>query len=289
MINLNSYNGDSISFLQEVVNSKKRGKGEQFPFYKDRITLLFPVLKSAYHVYDAAFTSNDLLYLVPLSSIDTNQKDDLLKLYKYGSKPFIKLKNAIISLPNDYELNTCQYCTINDVNTLDHIVPKESFPEFVVHPKNLIPVCSECNSYKSNKWIKDGNFEFINLYLHKLPYQQFLHVDLKYVNNTFSVKYFLKNTHNIDAILFNIIKNHYDNLKLLNRFQGKANQIISEFENTIRGSLIKLSLKDSLECAKATITYEQSRLGMNHYENVLKLTLCDSLAFMEYCRDKGYR
>lgn len=289
MINLNSYSGDSILFLQEVINSKKRGKGEQFPFYKDRIKLLIPFLSNAYKVYDTAFTSNKLLYLAPLPSINANQKDDLLKLYKYGSKPFIRLKNAIISLPNDYELNTCQYCTINDVNTLDHIVPKECFPEFVVHPKNLIPVCSECNSYKSNKWVKGGNFEFINLYLHKLPYQQFLYVDLKYTNSTFSVKYFLKNTHNIDAILFNIIKNHYDNLKLLNRFQGKANQVISEFENTVRGSLIKLSLKDSLECAKATIIYEQSRLGMNHYENVLKLTLCSSLAFMEYCSDKGYK
>lgn len=72
-------------------------------------------------------------------------------------------------------MDTCQYCTLNSVNTLDHIIPKENYPEYAVHPKNLFPACSQCNSKKSNKWLdNNNNFEFINLYSHDLPNLQYL-------------------------------------------------------------------------------------------------------------------
>ncbi|MFW1989540.1 HNH endonuclease [Acinetobacter baumannii] len=289
MINLNVYKNSSISFLELVINSKKKGRNESIPYYKDRIKLLVPFLEKSYKIYDTAFIENKLYSLSAIPNIDPHEKEDLLKLYNYSSKPFVKLKNTIISLPNNRELNTCQYCTINDVNTLDHIIPKENFPEFVVHPKNLIPVCSQCNSFKSDKWIKNGGFEFLNLYLHILPMQQFLFVDISYNNFTFDVKFYLKNKNGIDAILFNIIENHYTNLKLLERFNNKSNEIISEFENSIIGSLTKLSLSDALECSKATIGLERIRLGFNHFENVLKLELCEGLAFRQYCYSKGYK
>ncbi|KXO84078.1 HNH endonuclease [Acinetobacter venetianus] len=289
MINLSVYKYSSISFLEMVVQSKKKGRNENIPYYKDRIKLLVPFLEKSYQKYDAAFIVGRLCDLSAVSNINLNEKEDLLKLYNYSSKPFINLKNALISLPNNRELNTCQYCTINDVNTLDHIMPKENFPEFVVHPKNLIPVCSQCNSFKSNKWLKNGNFEFLNLYLHILPIQQFLFVNVNYSNSTFDIKFFLKNKNGIDSVFFNIIENHYNNLKLLERFNSKSNEIVSEFENSIAGSLTKLSLEDALECSKATIDLERIRLGFNHYENVLKLELCKGEAFRQYFNLKGYK
>ena len=44
--------------------------------------------------------------------------------------------------------NLCPYCGQRVVATLDHYLPKSAFPDFSVHPHNLIPCCRDCNSSK---------------------------------------------------------------------------------------------------------------------------------------------
>lgn len=289
MINLATYQHPSSSFLQAVIDSKRKGRNEVAPYYKDRIILLVPRLIPAYQEYDSAFSQLTLHTVIAKVSFNSLEKADALKLYNYNSKPFTHLKNLIISRPNNYEINTCQYCTINSINTLDHIMPKDDYPEFAVHPKNLIPACSQCNSYKTNKWLNGGIFEFLNPYFHYLPLQQFLFANINYTNNTFEVSFYLSNPNNtIDAALFSIIQNHYRNLHLLERFKSKANEIISEFENTIIGNLTRLNLFDALHCARTTVQLEQARLGFNHFEAIIKLELCNGVAFQQYCKVKGY-
>ena len=223
MINLNPFQDSSTGFLNEVVSSKKKRKNETPPFYKDRIIPLSKMMLPAYQIYDAAFLQNTLHTVTASINFTSDQKSDVLKLYNYDSKPFTKLKNEIISRPNNYEVHTCQYCTISSINTLDHIMPKENYPEFVVHPKNLFPACSQCNGYKSTKWMTGGVFEFLNPYIHRLPTEQFLFANVNYVHGTFDVRFYLDNSnHLIPTYLFNVIQNHYRNLHLLERFKNES-------------------------------------------------------------------
>lgn len=289
MINLTSYQKSSASFLTLVINSKRKGKDETPPYYKDRILNLSPIILQAYSIYDTAFLYNNLHTVTSNINFSDSQKSDALKLYKYDTRPFTILKNAIITRPNNYELHTCQYCAINSINTLDHIMPKDDFPEFAVHPKNLFPACSQCNSYKSTKWMTNGVFEFLNPYLHLLPSEQFLFASVNYLNNTFDVSFYLNNPNNIiPSYLFNIIQNHYRNLHLLDRYRKESFKIISEFENTIRGALTVQSLNDALNCARITVQLNQAQFGFNHFENILKLELCNGIAFRQYCQAMGY-
>ncbi|PSE42920.1 HNH endonuclease [Acinetobacter nosocomialis] len=289
MINLTSYQNSSASFLTLVINSKRKGKDETPPYYKDRILSLSPIILQAYSVYDTAFLHNNLHTVTSTIKFSDSQKSDALKLYKYDTRPFTILKNTIITRPNNYELHTCQYCAINSINTLDHIMPKDDFPEFAVHPKNLFPACSQCNSYKSTKWMTNGVFEFLNPYLHLLPSEQFLFASVNYLNNTFDVSFYLNNSNNIiPSYLFNIIQNHYRNLHLLDRYRKESFKIISEFENTIRGALTAQSLNDALNCARITVQLNQAQFGFNHFENILKLELCNGIAFRQYCQAMGY-
>ena len=289
MINLNPFQDSSTEFLNEVVSSKKKRKDETHPFYKDRIVALSEMMLPAYQLYDAAFLQNNLHTVSASITFTSDQKSDVLNLYNYNSKPFTKLKNKIISRPNNYEVHTCQYCTINSINTLDHIIPKENYPEFVVHPKNLFPACSQCNSYKSTRWMTDGVFEFLNPYLHYLPTEQFLFVNINYVNDTFDVNFRLDNSNNlIPSYLFNVIQNHYRNLHLLERFKDVSYKIISEFDNSIQGSLTTQNLNNALDSARASIPFNQATFGLNQFENVLKLELCNGVAFRQYCQTQGY-
>lgn len=289
MIKLIGYQHCSIDFLNKVVGSKRLRQNELPPFYKHRIIDLIPMVSPAYQVYDIAFLQNQLHTVTASVSFTPDQKADALQLYDYSTKPFTILKNAIITLPNNYEVYTCQYCTIGSINTLDHIMPKDDYPEFVVHPKNLIPVCSQCNSYKSEKWITNGIHEFLNPYLNILPRDQFLFANINYVNDTFEVNFELRNPNfAIPIYLFNVIQNHYRNLHLLERFKNQSSKIISEFENSIKGSLTNQSLDQAIDCARATARFNQGILGFNHFENIIKLELCNGVAFRQYCQVMGY-
>jgi hypothetical protein len=46
------------------------------------------------------------------------------------------------------ENGTCPLCAHRDVSTLDHYLPKSSFPLLAVVPDNLVPSCKDCNSAK---------------------------------------------------------------------------------------------------------------------------------------------
>jgi 5-methylcytosine-specific restriction endonuclease McrA len=44
----------------------------------------------------------------------------------------------------------CPFCGHRDVSTLDHQLPKATYPLLAVIPDNLVPACSECNHRKND-------------------------------------------------------------------------------------------------------------------------------------------
>ncbi|MEV6929697.1 HNH endonuclease signature motif containing protein [Dactylosporangium sp. NPDC051485] len=48
-------------------------------------------------------------------------------------------------------LGRCPFCGHRDVATLDHQLPKSSYPLLAVVPDNLVPACSDCNHLKNNR------------------------------------------------------------------------------------------------------------------------------------------
>src|SRR5690606_726271 len=104
----------------------------------------------------------------------------------------------------------CQYCTISSGNTLDHILPQNDFPEFVVNHMNLLPICGDCNSTKNRFFLNDdGERIFLNLYTDILPQQQYLFVNIDFNNDIVSVDFYLNNRNIIDISLYNLIYRHF--------------------------------------------------------------------------------
>jgi 5-methylcytosine-specific restriction endonuclease McrA len=44
----------------------------------------------------------------------------------------------------------CPFCGHRDVSTLDHQLPKASYPLLAITPDNLVPACSDCNHRKND-------------------------------------------------------------------------------------------------------------------------------------------
>lgn len=91
-------------------------------------------------------------------------KDALINLYISASLGSAHGDHIIPIRDND--LAYCPYCfSISRPTTLDHYLPKSTYPEFAVYPCNLVPMCSKCQLVKGENCIDStGNKMFIHPY-----------------------------------------------------------------------------------------------------------------------------
>jgi hypothetical protein len=276
MLKIKPYEEDSFSFYEDVVNSKRNTRNK--PKLKDELESISNPQSSYFESYDEAFHSNSLA-IIEAVMYDDNNKANLKALYSYRNKKIQELKNLLTRHPlhKEHILNTCQNCTINEADTMDHILGQTEFPEFSVHPKNLFPCCSVCNKKKSDRYVNDEGAQlFLNLFLDELPQSQYLHVEF---GDNWLPRFRLEQPRDVPNNVFNLIERHYEQLCLLTRFRDSSNEIISSLRSTIkvfggvgiRGKIEELCLE--LEPV----------LGYNHRQIVLTRALGSSKEFIIDC------
>lgn len=62
-------------------------------------------------------------------------------------KPARKIYDQILSLA---PIGRCPFCGLGYASTLDHYLPKNSYPQLSVTPENLVPSCKDCNTGKGS-------------------------------------------------------------------------------------------------------------------------------------------
>jgi hypothetical protein len=275
MKNLNPYSKKSIDFFDKVLNSK------QDTAYVSRVNSLRINLVTQLTNYDSQFNSNSLVLASPVGYSGQN-KTDLGKLYGYKRKAFRELETELTTNSNNRRNNTCQNCTLEAINSFDHILPQTEFIEFVVHPKNLFPSCTTCNSHKSKIWRKNGKTLFLNLYLDTLPQVQYLFVEIRITSNLIEPTFYLQNLQNINPDFYELLENHYSKLHLYRRFKEKSGNVIEEIENSIKPyKNSSLSKSDLIFLIKAKIKLDQDSFGINYWKSILELELINNNSFID--------
>lgn len=277
MRNLKYSERDCLDFHKAVVSSKNVTKLD--PTLKNRLSAIENDIELLYDNYKIKFDSNSLEKTVS-KSFPENNKNDLLSLYNYKSKLIQKLKTEITTTETNRIINTCQNCSLSEINSFDHILPKEEFSEFVVNPLNLFPSCTICNSYKGKIWNQNGNKIYLNLYLDNLPQLQYLFVDIEYEKNTFGLKFYLENKFGIDDELFSLIKSHYERLHLLKRFSDNGDKVISPLRNKIKPYLKLLDINEIKSTSIETSNLNRTVFGFNYWESILELSLINNKDFI---------
>ena len=278
MRNLDMYNEDAFDFYLEVFSKKQNSKID--PEYKKRLKLLEGNMKPLYQAYDACVLGNTLTAL-RANGYTGQEKTDLLKMYSFNSSTMRKLLTKLTTTSNKRKIAFCQNCSVGEVGSFDHFVPKDEFPEFSVNPKNLFPSCAKCNSYKGAAWRDAGRSLFLNLYLDMLPNKQYLFVDIADGGGVVQVDYFLKNSEGvIDVALFEKIESHYDQLKLLSRFKDVSHKIITELENTIEINRVHSSCAEIMETVIETANKNRKYFGHNYYKSILEIALANDPDFV---------
>ena len=279
MINLKCDPNDSFEEYKKAINRKSNSKA------KDELLSIEKPMQDCYTNYRSHYKRNNLEYM-PKTCVGVKHKNVLLSLYGSDVSLVKNFRMRFFSLnPQTYN-NLCPYCTINEANTTEHILPKEKYPEFAVHTLNLIPACSACNSKKgdividalSNKKIA------INYYTDILPDVQYLFVDFTVKGSNIMATYNLRNLGEIDSDLFSLIERHFKRFDLLNRFNTKILQDLSELKNLYISEGISNPDEFDLFAAKQIkkINMDRKQLGFNHWKVILYYSAATSEVFKNY-------
>lgn len=275
MKNLIPYKNDCFEVHKNAIEKKRDAD------LKERLNKLNPQVEVEYEKYIQEFETNTLSKLIANSSL-AESKTDLLSLYSYQSSIIRAVRKDIQKLQIKTIINTCQNCTIDSINTMDHVLPQSAFPEFVVNPKNLFPSCSTCNTHKLNNVESDDERRFLNLYLDNLPQEQYLFVKIFTDSETeFNFEYYLENVDSkINASLFKIIENHYKYLNLFERMRLKSIEYISELDTEILTFKDKLGVSDIVDSLIKAANIEKEAYGYNHWKCILEITLLSTPIFI---------
>lgn len=273
MKNSRPYNGDAFRFYKSVCSSK------QDAAMNARLLGMDANIRKLYAEYDRHFNANSL-ELLNANGYINQEKLDLGSLYDYKSAKIAALRDELTTTPTGRVMK-CQNCTINDISTLDHMVPQGEFVEFNVHPRNLMCCCADCNPRRSNVWRRGGRRTTLNLYLDTLPEVQYLFVTVDVGNHAIETSFELINAGNlIDAELFALLLAHYQRLDLYRRFSAGADTVITSLKTTLEPLREFADLATARALALQFVAKERIAFGTNYWQSILKKELLNSDDFM---------
>jgi 5-methylcytosine-specific restriction endonuclease McrA len=275
MKNLDPYLGSAGTFFDDTIARKED------PALVARLVAAKPQLIPRYQIYDAAFAVNHLESIQPdlaFAAIGA----DLREVYKYNSLAMRNFVEAVGSLQPVTVRYRCQYCTVTPNESLDHYLPQSTYPEYSIHPRNLVPCCKTCNGYKSNTFLINGQRQFINYYLDQLPQVQYLFARVTVnPNGDVDFSFYLQNRNNaVPPRVFALLSTHFKKLRLFIRMHKAASTVISEFFDTIDENAERLSRQETIDEVLRLTSKNKIACGPNYYMAILKEALVADVNFM---------
>ncbi|CAI0729487.1 hypothetical protein [Serratia quinivorans] len=194
-----------------------------------------PSLKSAYKEYiSTSGVPNRSNYLAL-----TEAEGDALKYY-YSHPPLSH--NAINDIRRENSNSLCPMCGSMHRGTLDHVLPKEIFPEFSVFSRNLVPAC-KCNITKGKTTTNNLGARILHPYYDKILSKRLISAKFNSlsVSPTIDIKVLLPASH----VLYPSVVYHLDEVVRKNGIIGYLSEQWESFylhpESVIRGLTPRLT------------------------------------------------
>jgi 5-methylcytosine-specific restriction endonuclease McrA len=273
--NLTPYSLPCFAFHQLAVSRKENVD------LRARLEQLDAAITDSYATYAEHFDANTLELILEDATYQPHS-EDLKELYDFDSYAVRQFRTAVEGVQPDSIRYTCQNCGIDSTGEIDHFLPSSKYPQFIVNPSNMLPVCGKCNGKKNAIWIENGKRVFLNLYIDQLPAEEFLFVDVFFDDDDkIDFKFTISNPNNIDDELYELIESHFLRLGLLERMKRAAIGHLSEFQNTVRRSLRTSSQDLVRQTTLEQCAEDQAAYGNNHWKIALHKALISSQVFFD--------
>ena len=122
-----------------------------------------------------------------------------------------EIRNSILALGRE---DKCVFCSVTAVDSLDHLLPREVYPEFSVLALNLVPACSRCNRIKDRECFRATGNNLMHPYFTEMPAEPLLFVEIRIRQDAITCHYFLRRDTGIDEEAFSTIENLFGILQL---------------------------------------------------------------------------
>lgn len=262
---------DDSGVFDEIVIAKQQPT-------KRRLSRCRSTVTSAYATYAAAAPDVEL---IPRSSLPRSQVAALLHAYTSSTKPFRGLYAALLN----ESVAECPYCGGGEASTLDHFLPKETFPEFAILSLNLVPSCARCNGLKGEHILATSGSgrRFTHPYFDDLPAGQFLAVDVELRSRDLKLDYKVVNPGGAHAAAMSRIEEHFKALHLRNRYRVMA-------LNHLRGRLgaLRLAYQSSSATVAQRLQEDAQSFAAGYGHNDWRAVLYSALAHHHDFCDGGF-
>lgn len=267
------------SYLERYVLIRdKKHKKTRVP-----LTTAHALIEARYKAHASAIEKDNLASL--------NTSDDAIKIkdilracYDTATQPLKDLKKAIKDTQPKRRLKYCPMCGTTLPGTFDHYMPAVRFPEFSVHPLNLVPCCARCNSTKDDDWLNDkGDRQYFHAYSDTIPNVQFVEVVLveNPVTNRVGAKFNLQRSAGLQDDQWRLINSHFTRLKLIELYDEHGNDEVAEI---LADCLIHLKTggNDARNFLRERAVERAATYGRNHWVVVLMTALSQQKNFEQW-------
>lgn len=170
--------------------------------------------------------------------------------------------------------SVCPYCGINAPNTVEHYLPRATFPEYSVFQDNLIPACGECNGYKGDRWREGTGRRNIHFYFDHLPSNvQWLHAKITLTAAGPEAEYSVAVAAGLTSRELELVGNHVSSLHLLDRYGKRA---AAEFAEALESTPQNIPPADLSTAWTYTGRGRQHLYGVNDWKAVLSFAIAQS-------------
>lgn len=273
MRNLPAPTVNSFSYFMKISKEKNSPNGKL-------LTLAQKAVSSAYAQY---IDGSNLDSVVPYKPLPKTRIKALLHAYNVHTASMKEFRGLLLK-PKIKGFSECPFCGINEPKTLDHYLPKESYPEFSVHSLNLLPVCSVCNSNYKKRQFKNvgGGRIFIHSYFDIIPKFAFIKVDVKVLD-----KVFLEFTPVITPLhkeFSELFSRHFNGLGLAERFALKSSAEIIR----LRPAMIRFYASGGWSLVSQELEKEMNDHRQELKDNHWRVALLGALSSSKDFCDQGF-
>ncbi len=206
-----------------------------------------------YNSYEEVFKNIENFISKENELRNRNEDKDFINLYENRlskkESPSYKYYKEIMN-----QTGKCPYCNRGqDVDALDHYLPKSFFPSFSIVINNLVPICYNCNSkYKNNFYPKNDKPEqrILHPYYDIIKFEDIIKSLKCEIIETEPIDFnFFFNNITWDDIFFKTIEFHIKKLELEEKYRTDFIEEFSNFLNSIKEgkNLLDSDVKKQIE------------------------------------------
>lgn len=219
---LNKPNYQAKFVFEECIKNIKNG--EEKNFLKEQIC---KVEKSAKN-FDELAEKTEYYKFEKDNGIDLKKQKVIEHVYSNGLVRSVNGRIIYDDILNSVPNEKCPICDIGLVKTLDHYLPKSVYCLLSVAPNNLVPMCSDCNKNKSNKYPTKYSDQLLHPYFDEFPKNPVLFADV--IKNEIGdyipkVSFYIKCS---DKLTEERIQFHFNTYDLSRLYSSNAGNEISE-------------------------------------------------------------